>query len=115
MVTPDPHHLPQQYHEIFEDLDTDLRGTHFGREQIAMAQRLYAVCRLTYSGADPLGLGLGWCCVGASIAHKTHQDQYGRVWETAEYAVRDASVTMTPLDYDARPVRDSDHKPHKKG
>jgi hypothetical protein len=72
----------------------DLRGTHFHREQIAMAQRLYAVCRLPYGGPDPLGLGLGWCCVGAGVLHKSHKDQYGRVWETAEYAVRDASVTI---------------------
>jgi hypothetical protein len=89
---PDPHHMPPSEHMPFEDL----RATHFGREQIALAKRLYAVCRLTYPGPDPLGLGLGWCCVGAGVMHKSHRDQYGRVWETDEYAVRDASVTICP-------------------
>lgn len=103
----DPHHLPWEDHTPFPDL----RGTHWQREQQAIAGRLYSVCRLVYPGPDPLNVGLGWCIEGATTLHRNHRDQYGRVWETEDWVVRRADVTMTPLD---RPGRDSDHKVHKR-
>jgi hypothetical protein len=89
----------------------DVNG--FEREQIEMAKRLYHLCCLTYDGPDPLGLGTGWCVHSSAVMHNNHRDQFGREW-VGEYRVRPTSVTITPLDYDARVPRDTDHKGHKR-
>ncbi len=94
----------------------DLRAGAWNREQQDIARRMFVQCRAIYNGPDPMGVGLGWCQVTATLAHRDHRDQYGRVWPNPKYVASRPSVTInqqTVDKYIRNAILDLDERTHR--